>query len=682
MFFNRDASWLSFNERVLQEANDASVPLMERIRFLAISSSNLDEFSRVRYPLVRALSQLKDKIKRQINAGEGNELAEQVQHLMNEQLKMFGNILHNNILPGLANEGIILYYNTPIRDEHKKELREIFISRVLSFIQPVLLKGDTSSQFEPKNGQLYFIVTLKDTRAKLYHYIVNIPSDKLPRFFTLSSLGEQQYIIFIDDIIRENMSCIFPGFALHGIYSVKFNRDAELYMEDDFSGNVLEKIEKQLRKRDAGSPSRFLFEPGMPLAMQLFLASSFSMSADDIFEGGRYHNLKDFADLPIKDPRLQYPPFKPLSTELVRDCGNIFTVMEEKDILLHFPYQRYDPILAFFNQSAIDPKVSAIYISLYRVAADSHIVNALMSAARNGKKVIVFVELKARFDEANNIKWSREMKAAGIKLIYSIPNIKVHSKIALVVKQSHGEKRYYALVSTGNFNESTARFYTDHTLLTTNRAIAQDLADLFAFLQRKEPIADDVPIKPKTLLVSGVNMVPEFEQLIEAEMKKAVRGEPALIRIKLNNLEEQQMIEKLYEASRAGVEIRLIARSICCLIPSPESTRGSIRVRRIVDRFLEHSRIWLFGAGNDPYVIIGSADWMTRNLYHRIEVCTPVQDKKLKHDLDHYFELQWNDTGKATELQITGAYTRISHGDQSLINAQTAIFDYLNSSAR
>lgn len=676
MLFNRDISWLGFNDRVLQEAANTQVPLMERIRFLSIFSSNLDEFSRVRYPVVLALSELKNKVKKKIVPEPGEHLARQVQSIITDQLERFGAILNEQILPALEAEGIVLYYNRPVLEQHRQEMREIFLSMVLSFIQPVHLHGNPSQKFVPVNGQLYFLVTLQNDSGMLHHYAVNIPSDKLKRFFELSLVDGKEYIIFIDDIIRENIHCLFPGFTIRSIYSFKINRDAELYLDEDYSGDVTEKIEKQLKKRDAGTPSRFLYERGMPLAIRLFVSSAFSFRQEEQFAGGRYHNLSDLADLPLKQPNLQFPRFKALSPGLITECGDIFRIIEERDILLHFPYERYNPILAFFNQAAVDPGVTDIYIALYRVAAGSHIVNALISAANNGKKVTVFVELKARFDEANNIRWSREMKKAGVRLIYSMPRIKVHSKIAMVIKRDKGEQKVYSVISTGNFNESTARFYTDHTLLTTNEVISADLRELFTFLQRKE-IMKVTSVHPKSLLISGVNMTQAFNVMIDREIEKAQQQQQACIRIKLNNLEEPGMIEKLYAASQAGVRIQLLVRSICCLVPGVPGLSENITVRRIVGRFLEHSRIFIFGADEEAAVSIGSADWMTRNLHHRIEVCVPVHDPQLKKELIRYVELQWQDTDKATELMSDGSYHAVETTGDEKINAQEAIYEYL-----
>jgi len=673
MFYNRELSWLGFNYRVLQEAASPSVPLFERLKFLSIFSSNLDEFFRVRYPAVLALASLKRKTQKQITTERPVELIESIHQEITRQLLEFGSVL-DDILPELIRNRIHLYYGEPLKEIHKQEINDIFLSKVLSFIQPLLLDG--KSKFSPANNQLYFAISLKKNNEELIrHAVVNIPSDKLPRFFVVSPEDSMNYVVFIDDIVRENMQVIFPGFEILSVYSFKINRDAELQLEEEYHADVLKKIERQLNKRNSGQPSRFLFEKTMPLNIQLFFTSVLDLKLDEMFGGGRYHNLKDLINLPDFGKKLMYSALEPVHKKLVRN-GDIFNLVLSKDVLLHFPYHSYNTILSFFNQAAIDPDVSEIYIALYRVASESHIANALISAAKNGKKVTAFLELKARFDEYNNIQWSKKMKEAGVKLIYSIPGIKVHSKIALVKKQNQENAIRYSVLSTGNFNETTARFYTDHVLLTTNPVIGNELQRLFKFLGERRLPLDAGELKFKKLLVSQFNMTQRFNELIENEIRKQKKGLPALIRIKLNNLEEQGMIDSLYSASRAGVKIQLIIRGICCIIPSLEEFSENIIVKRIVDRYLEHSRIFIFGADDDCEVMIGSADWMSRNLHRRIEVCVPIEDATCKKELIDYFEMQWRDNDKSVFLDEHMQQIKPDvNGD--IVNAQLSIYNYI-----
>lgn len=676
MFFNRDLSWLGFNFRVLQEAADKNVPLYERINFLSIFSSNLDEFFRVRYPSVIALSKLSAKTQMRADTSYDENIPEKMQSEINRQLNIFGSILTNDIIPELRRNGIFFYYNEPVKGEHIDEIREIFLSKVLSFIQPIYLEGNIDSKFFPENNQLYFIVTLKTDVSSTYrHAVINIPSGKLPRFFVLNKIQGNEYLIFIDDIIRQNLNCIFPGQEIHGVYSIKFNRDAELELEDEYSEDLVSKIEKQLSKRDYGTPSRFLYEQIMPRNVQLHLAAVFGLKFEEMFAGGRYHNLRDLSSFPSFNKNLNYEKWKPLALpDVIKNCGDIFNILNTKDILLHLPYHSYNPVLSFFNQAAVDTEVKEIYITLYRVASDSHIVNALISAAKNGKKVIAFVELKARFDEENNIKWSRIMQDAGIKIIYSIPNIKVHSKIAVIKKASGNKTLTYAILSTGNFNEVTAKFYTDHVLMTTEPSIIEELLVLFKYLQKDEKFQGKLKIKFEKLLVSQFNMNEKFEKLINQEIQKAIQGEEALICIKINNLEEPHMINLLYKAGEAGVKVNLIVRGICCLIPG---ISDNITVKRLVDRYLEHTRLFIFGAGDNFEVIMGSADWMTRNLHHRIEVCVSIKNMGCKKELLDYFEIQWSDTDKAVVLSPNLEQQPIEPNGGEKLNAQHSIYQYL-----
>jgi polyphosphate kinase len=677
MLYNRDLSWLAFNFRVLQEAADEGVPLYERIKFLSIFSSNLDEFFRVRYPSVFAFSKLNPKTQMKASIGFNDDIPEKMQDEINRQLKIFGGILVDQLIPGLKANGINFYYKSDIRPEHFNEIRELFLSNVLSFIQPLFLEGNVSQKFIPQNNHLYLVVTLKgNDKVTIRNAVINIPSSKLPRFFVLTPLDGEEYVIFIDDIIRENLVCLFPGSEIMGVYSIKFNRDAELNLDEEYSDDLLNKIEKQLRKREFGPPSRFLFEDGMPRNVQLFLASVFDLQFEEMFAGGRYHHLSDLASFPSFDRNLKYPKRKPLTTNDGMNCGDIFDLLDKQDILLHFPYQSYNPVLSFFNQAAIDVEVTDIFITLYRVAADSHIVNALISAAKNGKRVTVFIELKARFDEANNIRWSREMKDAGIKMIYSLPHIKVHSKIALIRKGAGAETVSYAVLSTGNFNEITAQFYTDHLLMTTDPSIIEELVTLFKFLQKEEKEGSKTKVKFDKLLVSQFNMIERFQKLVEGEIQKAQLGQEALIRIKVNNLEEPNMIGLLYQASQAGVKILLCIRGICCLMPGIEGLSENITIKRLVDRYLEHSRLFIFGAGDGAEVIMGSSDWMTRNLYHRIEVCVSIKNISLKKELIDYFEMQWADTDKAVQL-MSPTETAMVETEGEKLNAQQAIYEYL-----
>lgn len=677
MYLNRDISWLSFNERVLQEASDEQVPLYERLKFLGIFSSNLDEFFRVRYPVIVALSKLDKKTRHRSHLMNKADVQDIVHHTINRQLNNFGQVLCNKLIPALKEHNTWFYYNEPIREEHIPEVKEIFLTQVLSFIQPVYLGADTGNKFLPANNQLYLIVSLrlKETEG-LKHVAINIPSAKLQRFYELQPLDGVRYVVFIDDIIRQNIKLLFPGNDIESVYSIKFNRDAELALDNDYAGGLLEKLEKKIAKRNDGKASRLLAEAGMPANLILFLSGLFNVDVADIFEGGRYHNLSDLMNFPVFDKMLLYKKQVPIAYPPISSSEDLFSIISEKDILLHLPYHAYSPVLSFFNQAAVNPDVTHIYITLYRVARESHIVNALISAARNGKKVTAFIELKARFDEENNIKWSRVMKQAGVRLVYSEAAIKIHSKIALVKKNGGSGPQNFAVISTGNFNETTSSFYTDHVLLTAQKDTSNEIAYLFDELSRNKKPEEISASAFSNLYVTRVNLLQKYEKLISNEMSQQKKGGKGLIRIKVNNLEDPGFIDLLYKASQAGVEIRLLVRSTCCLVPGVEGLSENITVKRLVDKYLEHSRIFIFGADDDNAVVcIGSSDLMSRNLLRRIEVCATIKDAACRRELLDYFDIQWRDNTKARIN--TGNEWQKPEATGEQVNAQNAIYGYL-----
>ncbi|HKB44760.1 MAG TPA: polyphosphate kinase 1, partial [Chitinophagaceae bacterium] len=602
IFLNRDLSWLSFNHRVLMEAADETVPLYSRISFLSIFSSNLDEFFRVRMPSIFAFTDFESK-KVSVSEEYPKGILQDVQATIHKQLEEFGRILTQQILPALKHNHISLYYASKIHPQHQEQIREYFLSRVLSFLQPVILQAENQAEVFLENNALYFIVELEtaDPPGKKVFSVLNIPSDHLPRFMELPLIGEDHHILFIDDVIRENLKEIFPGFIVSGAYSIKLTRDAEMNLEDEFTGDIAEKIEKQLEKREVGHSTRFLYEYSMPANVKDFLRNYFQLREVEMVEGGRYHNLKDLGSLPNPSKeKLKYNDWLSILHPGFDNHRSIFQTVLAKERILHLPYHSYNYILRFFNEAAIDPYVKEIYVTLYRVAADSHIVNALISAAKNGKKVTVFVELKARFDEANNLRWSKKMKAAGIKIINSIPGLKVHAKTALVKRFEQKEWQNYSFLATGNFNEITGRFYTDHVFFTSSMEFSEELEMLFTYLQSRKQPAEYGKILFKHLLVSQFNMIKRFNKLIDREIENAKKGKAANIIIKLNNLQEREMISRLYDASRAGVKVQLIVRSICCLAPGIKKQSENITVRRIVDRYLEHARVFVFHNDGEP----------------------------------------------------------------------------------
>lgn len=637
IFFDRDLSWLSFNERVLQEAKSDRVPIMERIRFLAIYSSNLDEFYRVRMPTLLALDSLVE------NQESGGKLSK-INGVIMDQLHSFGSLIKNQILPDLVRHNIYLLYNEPLPEILLPQLRRYFAFQIAGFIQVTKLSKD--HKFFPENNKLYLAVKIEKKNEPEF-YVVNIPSDALSRFFALT-VDEKRYIVFLDDIIKLCLPLLFSAKHITA-KSFKITRNAELDLEDEFKGNLARKIERKIQQRDFGLATRFLYEPGFSPEILDLTKTRLNLRGASFVEGGCYHNLKDFSSLPLRDAAFQYESYPRIEGEIHHD--SLFEEIKINDKLLHPPYHSYDTVMRFFNQAAVDPDVKSIYVTLYRVARESRIVNALISAARNGKRVVVFVELKARFDEANNIRWSKKMKAAGVRIIESIPGLKVHAKIALVKRKTSEGEELFGLLSTGNFNESTARFYTDHILLTANQKMLLEAEYLFKILKKRKSRADHVPPHDfKHLLVGQFNLQERFIELVDREIEYAEKGAPASVSIKFNNLEDKVLIGKLYEASCAGVKISLIVRGICCLVPRVAGMSENITVRRIVDRYLEHGRVFIFGNNGNPEVYLGSADWMNRNIYRRIEVCFPIYNEKLRSELIDIFALHSRDNVQAVML--------------------------------
>ncbi|MEJ2882405.1 polyphosphate kinase 1 [Pedobacter sp. GR22-6] len=635
VFFNRDLSWLSFNERVLLEAASQQVPILERIKFLSIYSSNLDEFYRVRIPVLMALNDFHE------GQGEG-AIYEQAKVAINRQQKQFGEVISGQILPALEASGIHWIYKQSIPLEISEQVNQLFFTEVLAYIHSECIDNDLTGFFA-ENNKLYQVVILKDGAGTERMELINIPSDVIPRFYAIQ-YKELQYVVFLEDIIKYKVNYLFPNDSIIGIYNLKITRDAELKI-DDKEEDISVALERQLETRDFGFATRFLYEPGIPLRNLYRMIYALDLQQASVVEGGTYHNLKDLSGFPLSGSTFSYEKWPAILSPKIAADSTLFSEIQKRDILINVPYQQYDPILRFFNEAANDPEVLEIYTTLYRVANSSRIVSALITAARNGKRVVVMVELKARFDEANNIKWAKKMKAAGVKIVYSSISLKVHAKVALIRrKEGEGISPYLGLLATGNLNETTAKFYTDQILLTAHQPMLEELQQLFGFLKKskKTPSAED-QINFKYLLVAQFNLQDRFLELIQREIDHAKAGIRSGITIKLNNLEEQILINKLYEASCAGVEIKLIIRGICCLVPGVEGLSERISVIRIVDRYLEHGRIFIFDNGGNTEIFMGSADWMNRNIYSRIEVCFPLYDEDLKRIVMKIINLQLHD---------------------------------------
>jgi len=646
-FIKRDISWLSFSRRILMEASDMRVPLVEKIKFLSIFSSNLDEFYSVRFPILMALK----KMNNEDAITDSPPAIKEINGIIEEQMKDFGSIIHDDIIPGLRAGNTDLYFNQPIPEFLQGKASDYFYNRVLGYLQPVFLSGSPTS-FLIQNNKLYLVAALLDAGKKQHIAIINVPTDFMPRFYFIDDHNSgTRYIFFLEDIIKHNLDKIFPGYFVESSFAIKITRDASLDLQDEFHGDIASKIEKQLQIREFGLPTRFLYAPGVSPKVIGKVVKFLGLEHANIVEGGNYHHLRDLAALPIPDhPYFKTDELVPKSFSAINSSQSIFDWIKRSDLMIHTPYQSYAPVLRFFNEAANDPLVRKIYVTIYRIASNSQITNALISAAKNGKKVTVFMELKARFDEENNLKWAKKLKNAGVKIIYSLPGLKVHAKIALVKRKEKKKLMYYGLFSTGNFNENTAKFYTDHILLSANQRLTAELDSLFSYLVEREKTTKSSAPKFKQLLVAQFNLYDKFSELIQREIRFARKGKLASIVIKLNNLEEKSLIEKLYEASSAGVNIQLIVRGICCLMPAVPGMSENITVTRIVDRYLEHGRIFIFHNDGAPEYFIGSSDWMNRNIHHRIEVCFPIYDGKIREQIARFIQVQLADNTKAVNL--------------------------------
>jgi len=648
-YFDRDLSWLAFNYRVLKEANDKRLPLYERIRFLAIYNSNLEEFYQVRVAEHRSIMTIDAEEVPSAQVEETGKVLTKIHNEVTRQIDEFTKIFGEIVLE-LKSHNIILCDNKGFKSEHKEYITRFFNDEVLPFLQPVMVKEDEIYSFL-RDNRVYISVCMykkNDTaRERPKYAAIKLPYSKISRFIQLPELDGKHYIAFQDDIIKMNLGTIFPGYVIDGAYSIRVSRDADLMIEDELDGNLANKIERSLSRRKTGAPSRFSHEKGMPADLVKVIRHAFNIHKTDVVEGGYYLALEDLFTLPNPvSPLLEKEDLLPAKVPQLDKDTSLFKVIKEQDVILQYPYHSYDYLIRFLMEASFDTSVEEIMVTQYRVASNSAVVNSLISAAQNGKKVTVFVELKARFDEESNLHSAAMMKKAGIKIIYSIPNLKVHSKVALVVRKGRNgrPKSSYAYLSTGNFNEKTARVYSDFGLFTANEDIIRDLKSLFLFL-------NDTDFQPSftKMLVAQFNLVPEMIRLIDDEIASAKAGRKAHITIKMNAIQDPTMMEKLYEASMAGVKINMIIRGICCLVPG-EAYSKNITVTRIVDSYLEHARIWHFYADGKDIVYMGSPDWMKRNLYRRIETVFPILDEKVKKQTLDFLDFEIHDNIKGTYL--------------------------------
>ncbi len=642
---HRDISWLSFNYRVLQEAKDPAVPLLERLKFLAIYSSNLDEFFRIRVAGIRKLKKVGKKTKAQLDFDPSAVLKE-VHRIVNLQQEEFSKIYEQQIVPELRKHHIHILRRLDLNEEQKVFVENYFHNNLLPFVMPVLLVKRRIRPFLA-NANLYLAIHLRQKKKPLSeseYALVKIPTDQLPRFIKLPSSSDRQNLILLDDIVRHSVSWLFPGYDIQDTYSIKLTRDAELYIDDEYSGDLVQKIKSSLQKRQVGPASRFVFDRDMPGHLVNYLQDTFDLGKNDMLPEGRYHNNFDFFKFPdFGMTHLKYKPLPPLHHPGLHDAENPFDVIRKKDQLLHFPYHSYHSVVNFFEKAAEDPAVTHIKVIQYRVARHSRILESLINAVTHGKQVSAFVEIKARFDEAANLEWGEKLEKAGVRVHYSFPGVKVHSKLALVRRIENEQPVLYSYLGTGNFHEETAKVYSDFGIFTADQRLTTEVSNVFSFLENIIPPKQEF----EHLLVGKFNLRPALYRLIDNEIAAAKRKRPAKMILKINSLEDKGIIAKLYEASQAGVKIQLIIRGICCLVPGLKRFSENIEVISIVDRFLEHSRVLLFYNGGDERIFLSSADWMERNLSYRIETTFPVYDPDLKSEIKALLDLQLNDNVKA-----------------------------------
>ena len=669
----RDISWLAFNERVLQEALDENNPLVERLRFLGIYSSNMDEFFRVRYASMKRLTQLTDQSQKRLGDLQPLEVLSQISEKVID-MQARAQEVNDKLLEKLSEANIEFVNEKDLTAGQQEFVRKFFIDKVSPSVFTLILDNESMVP-ELRDKSIYLAIRmLRKGEESVQLALIEVPADLVGRFVVLPRYGKQ-YVMYLEDVIRFNLDYILFVLDFDEIeaHTVKITRDAELDLDDDVSKGFLEKMTKSVKNRRIGDPVRFVYDKEINGDLLQFLLQRMNLdSYDSLIPGGRYHNKKDYIKFPnIGEPELEFKPLPPLQHPDLDLDRSILDVIRKKDVLLFLPYHNFSYIIRLLREAAIDPQVTSIQATLYRLADKSRVVSALVNAAKNGKDVTVLIELRARFDEEANIKWTEKLQTEGVQVIFGVPGLKVHSKLFLITRQDGKKQKRFASIGTGNFNESTARLYTDYHLLTSDNQITKDVARVFDFLNRNYKIQ-----KYKHLLVSPHFTRKEFIKLIDKEIDNAKKGLPAGIQIKLNSLSDVKLIEKLYEASSYGIKIRLIVRGICSLIPGIKGMSENIEAISILDRFLEHTRLWIFENAGDPRFYIGSADWMPRNLDYRVEVTTPIYDPVIKRQLRHHFELIWKDNVKSRwhNEERDNAYRQIK-GPK--IRSQYAIHDYV-----
>ncbi len=674
----RDISWLAFNARVLQEAADEAVPLRERIRFLGIFSNNLDEFFRVRVATLRRMIQLGSKARMHLEL-DADRILEDIQDKVQKMQNDFDRIW-NDILRDLKKEKIFLVDEKKLNIAQQKYVLQYFNEEVRSYIVPLMIESIHS--FPVLNDKsIYLACTLgkKDKTIPQKFALVSIPVRSLSRFIILPSKNDEQHIILLEDVIRFCLPNIFSffGYDTFSASTIKVTRDAEIDIDNDVSTSLIQKIEKGIKNRKKGKPVRFVFDKDIPATLLTYLVKRLGLShKDNLIAGGRIHNFKDFIDFPESVFQYRSLRKKAFTHPQLRNTHSVTNVVLEKDVMLHFPYHSFNSVIDLLREAAIDPEVTTINITCYRLASRSKVINALTNAVRNGKQVTVVIELRARFDEEANLFWKKELEESGVKVLMGVPHMKVHAKLCLIRKRSNQVTTHYGFVSTGNLNEKTASAYGDHCLLTSDRNIMADVNRIFTYLE--SPQTREHYLKScKTLITSPFGMRKHFISLINREIKNAQNKKKASITLKLNSLSDEILIEKLTDAAKAGVEIKMVIRGICCMFTENKKFKTPVQAISIVDEYLEHARVMIFHNEGKEKVYISSADWMVRNIDHRIEAACPILDKSIQQELKELLDIQMHDNIKARILNNEQSNQYVNPRNTKKIRSQVEIYNYL-----
>ena len=672
-YIPKEISWLSFNERVLQEAENKSVPLLERFKFLGIYSNNLDEYFRVRVATLKRISKFSAKSKSILGYNPKTTLR-RIHEIVIEQNSRFEKI-YTGLLQELEKHKIHIIDEKHLNPEQTDFVRCFFHSEVRTRLMPFMIEKDTELP-NLTDDAIYLAISLrKQGTGRQRFALLEVPSKVIPRFIVIPEKGEDKYVIFLDDIIRFGLRDVFFIFDFDefSAYTIKLTKDAELEIADDISESYIDKLSRSLHQRKWGNPVRFIYDREMPADLLKLLTRKLKFGPDDVvLPANRYHNFKDFMHFPNPaKKKFFFEPMVPIIHKDIQSGKSILSVINKKDVMLFFPYHPFDHFIDLLREASIDPNVTSIQITLYRLARNSSVINALLNAVRNGKNVTTVVELQARFDEEANILWGNRLMEEGVKVIYGVPGLKVHSKLCLITRVKNDVTQRFAAIGTGNFNEDTAKVYTDHLLLTANKKITYEVFKTFSFF--------NVNYKKDNfyhLVISPFFLRNKLTLLIDNEIKNAKAGKKAYIYLKLNNVTDSEIIGHLYEASQAGVTIRMIIRGMISLVPGVRDVSENIKAIGIVDRFLEHTRFMIFCNGGNEEVFISSADLMTRNIEHRIEVTCPVFDKGIRNEIKEIFAIQWKDTVKARKIDASQSNAFVKPGKKPL-QSQTEVYNYI-----